>query len=224
MCSAFAVLTTLGCAGSSEPESAAVEADSVAIDPAHCATPTTSEGPLLDGSGQPINGTGKTTLQGCIVGRTGESGADLLTRAGTVLSDTNRFGTVEDSPGHRLFSQFTPGAASGTLATGLVQDVNVTLNEQYSPTTRLRFTRKQTADGLTIKITNVTALVANVGFTVTVVNPNDLSVTLTFRSEAADISASGSSQVTMQQGQDHAAEVAGLVTALFGWASGQLAH
>src|SRR5262249_3360956 len=161
---------------------------------------------LVDSSGNPINGSGKTTLQGCIVGRSGEIGADLLTRAGTVLSDTSRFAAVEDTPGHRLFSQFTPGAATGTLDTGLVQDVDIALNEQYNPSTRLRFTRKKTADGLSLKITNVTALVANVLFTVTVVNPNDLSITLTFKAEASDISASGSSQVIMQQGQDHAAE------------------
>jgi hypothetical protein len=216
-----ATLLTLGCTASPDPESDSSAAALMTL-AAQCATPRTSEGPLLDSSGHAINGTGKTTLQGCIVGHTGESGADLLTRAGTLLSNTAKFGTVEDSPGHQLFSQFTLGAATGTLDTGLVQEADVALNEQYSPSTRLRFTRKKTADGLTIKITNVTAVVANVFGTITVVNPNDLSVTLTFKSEANDISASGSSQITMQQGQDRAAEASGLVTYLFGWTSDQL--
>jgi hypothetical protein len=219
--SLVAALASVGCAASPDSESESREAALTTL-AAQCATPTTSEGPLVDSSGQPINGTGKTTLQGCIVGHTGEIGADLLTRAGTLLSSTAKFATLEDSPGHRLFSQFTPGTASGTLETGLVQDVDVKLDEQGSPTTKLRFTRKKTADGLTLKITNVTALVANVLFTVTVVNPNDLSINLTFKSEASDISASGSSQITMQQGQDHAAEASGLVVAFFGWASSQL--
>jgi hypothetical protein len=222
---ALASIATIGCAAGSDDTTDSTEAALTTLAPAQCATPTTTEGPLKDSSGQAIAGSGKTTLDGCIVGHADETGAALVTRLGTLLSDTARFGTVEDSPGHALFSRFTPGAATGSLAAGLVQDVDVTLNEQYNPATKLRFTRKKTADGgISISIVNVTALVANVFFGVTVIQPNNLSVTLTFSPQANGVTAKGSSQVIMDQGQDHAAEVAGLVKSVFGWVSDQAAH
>jgi hypothetical protein len=221
----FATLGALGCAAGSDDAAESSSAALTTLAPGQCATPTTSEAPLNDASGNPIAGTGKTTLEGCILGHTGETGAALVTRLEALLSDTSKFSTVENTPGHRLFSEFTPGAASGSIATGLVQDVDITLNEQYSPKTRLRLTRKRTTDGgVNITITNVTALTAQVFFGVTVVNPNNLSVTLTFLPEANGVTAAGSSQVKMEQGQDHAAEVSGLVTSLFGWVSDQVSH
>jgi hypothetical protein len=225
MVSTIAAVATLGCAASSDDAGESSEAALTPLDPAQCASPTTSEGPLTDSSGHAIAGSGKTTLEGCVAGHTGETGAALVTRMSTLLSDATKFATIEDSPGHRLFSTFTPGASTGTLATGLVTDADVALNEQYSPTMRLRFTRKKTADGgISITMTNITALVANVVFQVTVVKPNNLSVALTFHPQADGVTASGSSQITMEQGQDHAAEASGLVKTLFGWVSDQLAH
>ena len=224
---AFASFGTLGCAANSDDSAASSEAELITLDPAQCATPTTSEGPLKDSSGNPISGSSKTTLSGCITGQTGETGDALATRIATLLSDTAKFGTVEDSPGHALFSGYTMGQPSGSLtgSTGLVQDVDVTLNEQYSPTTKLRFTRKKTTDGsVSVNITNVTALTANVFFGVTVVNPNDLSVTLTFKPAANGVTANGSGQVIMQQGGDHAADVSGLVKAVFAFTTSHLAH
>jgi hypothetical protein len=223
--STIAVSTSVGCAGVTDDTATSGEAALTTLDPAQCASPTTSEGPLTDSSGQPISGSSKTTLSGCITGRSGETGAALATRVGTLVSNTALFGTVEDTPGHRLFSAFTPGQATGSLSSGLVQEVDVTLNEQYSPVTRLRFTRKKAADGsITLDIVNVTALTVNVVFQVTVVDANNLSIALTYHPQANGVSVSGACQVVMDQGGDHAAEMSGLVKAVFGWTSDQLAH
>jgi hypothetical protein len=224
---AFASFGTLGCAATSDDAASSSAAELIVLNPADCTTPTTSEAPLKDSSGNPIANSAKTTLSGCITGQSGETGDALATRIATLLSDTAKFGTVEDSPGHALFSGYTMGQPSGSLtgSGGLVQDVDVTLNEQYSPTTRLRFTRKKASDGsVSVNITNVTALTANVLFGVTVVNPNDLSVSLTFKPAANGVTANGSGQVIMQQGGDHAGEVSSLVKAVFDFTTTHLAH
>jgi hypothetical protein len=213
----------VGCASPTEDDGASNAAALETLDTASCATPTTSEAPLTDSSGNPINGTGKTTLSGCIVGHTGETGTALLGRAGTLVSNPSVFAQLEDQPGHKLLSAFNAaGAATGTLATGLTQDFDVTLNEQYSPTTRLRIVRTATATGLTVKLTNTTALVAHSIFSVTVVNPGDLSLTMTLTAAANGATVAGSSQVVMQQGQDHAADVSGLIVPVFNLLSKQL--
>lgn len=215
--SALACSVTAGCSVGEAPASE-TSAASTTTAAACAATPTTAEGPMKNASGQPIDGSSKTTLSGCIAGHSGEAAGDLVTRAENAVSDATFFDRIEDTPGHKLLSAFTPvGPATGTLTTGLVQDVDVTLNQQYSPTARLRFTRKVTAPGLiTVTITNTTALEAHPLFSVTVVNPGDLVITLSLTPQAAGgLATTGSAQVLMQQGQDHAHEVSGLVIPVF---------
>jgi hypothetical protein len=192
-------------------------ADLVTFGPGQCNSPTVST--QAQGSGS-----ARTTLSGCVLARQGETGAALVSRAAGVLSDVNRYSTVLDGNGQRLFASFSPHPATGTLATGLVQEVDVTLNEQASPTTRLRFTWHQNADGtFDISVVNATAVTATfLGFHVTAINPGDLSATLKLTPEANGADAVGSSQATLQQGQDHAQEASQLVVSLFDFMKAQL--
>src|SRR5262245_2314071 len=89
--SAFAALGVLGCTAGSDDATESSEATLIALDAAQCASPTTSQGPLKDSSGQPIAGSGKTTLDGCILAHSEETAAAFVTRLGALLSDTARF-------------------------------------------------------------------------------------------------------------------------------------
>ena len=214
-----------GCAGETSETAGETSADLTTLSPQQCKTPTVSTSPLLDSSHRPIDGTARTTLSGCIVGQPGEAGSDVLARAVALVTDTNHFASITDNTGAQVFTSFRPGQSSGTLATGLVQDIDVTLNMQFSPSTRLRVTRKQAADGtLSLSITNVTALSATIAFfPVTAVNPGDLSVNATAQAQANGISVSGSGQITLQQEKDQAKTVADLVHQVFDWLTAQLA-
>jgi hypothetical protein len=214
-----------GCAGeTSDGAPGETSADLTTLSADQCKHPTVSTSPLLDSSHQPIDGTAKTTLSGCIVGPAGESGTDVLARAVALVTDTNHFASITDNTGARVFTSFRPGQASGTLATGLVQDIDVTLNMSFSPSTRLRVTRKQAADGtLSLSIANVTPLTATIAFfPVTAVNPGDLSVKATAQAQSNGISVAGSGQITLQQEKDQASTVSDLVHQVFDWLTAQL--
>jgi hypothetical protein len=213
-----------GCAGETTEGAGETSADLTTLNPDQCKSPTVSTSPLLDSSHRPIDGTARTTLSGCIVGQAGEAGSAVLARAVALVTDTNHFASITDNIGARVFTSFRPGQASGTLATGLVQDIDVTLNMSFSPSTRLRVTRKQGADGtLSLSITNVTPLSATIAFfPVTAVNPGDLSVNATAQAQANGISVAGSGQITLQQEKDQANTVADLVHQVFDWLTAQL--
>jgi hypothetical protein len=220
----LSTLGTVGCAGALGEDLNASDSALVSLTADQCKTPTVHSAPKTDAQGRPIAGTAKTSVQGCIVGKAGEAGTDVLARASALLGDTSKFGTLTDSTGQRVFSSFSPHAASGTLATGIVQDVDVTINVDFSPSTRLRVTRKQGSDGvLTVSISNITAVTARLAFLpVTVVNPNDLSLNVKLSAETNGISVAGTGEVTLQQQKDRAAESAQLVSQVFDWVKGQL--
>jgi hypothetical protein len=223
--SALSASTLVGCAGETDGASGETSADLTStLTPEQCKTPNVTTSPLFDASHRPIDGTAKTSLTGCILGRDGEAGTAVLGRAAALLGDTNKLGLITDETGSRVFSSFRPHPATGTLATGLVQDIDVVLNVQFSPSTRIRVTRRQGADGnLSLAITNVTALQATVAFfPVTAVNPGDLTLSASAHAETNGISVAGSGQVTLQVQKDQANQSAALVHQVFDWLTQQL--
>jgi hypothetical protein len=192
---------------------------------AQCKTPTVHTSAKTDSSGAAIAGSAHTTLSGCIVGAQGETGDAVLTRLTTLLADTGRIGTVKDSQGAPVFSQFNPGTKHGTLATAVTQDFGVTLAMDHSPYTKLHTSQSRPAgQPYSLSIVNSTALSADVAFfTVTVVNPGEFTLTLQAKAAANGITLTGASDIILQQQQDQAASASVLVSDLFRWMAGELA-
>lgn len=192
-----------------------------------CRTPSTTTVPMKDASGQPIDGTARTTLNGCVLGNAGETGAAVITRAAALLNNSAKLGTVTNADGDRLFSDFTPGATSGSLTSsgGLVQDVDATLNVDYSPKTRLRITRKSKADGsYSLSIVNITPVNVTVGvFSVDVVKTGNLTFSATLKPESNGITVAGASDIRLEEAQERAAELSKMVRDVFTWLTKQLA-
>jgi hypothetical protein len=217
----------LGCA-SGAPDEAEVGQSGADLTSSQCAQPTIESAPHTDSSGRPIDGTAHTTVTGCILASSGETGAALLGRATALLTDTNSFASVTDPQGQAVFSSFRPQAPTGSLTSpgGLVQDVDVALNMQFNPSTRLRVTRKQAADGsFDVTLTNITALKATIAiFPVTAVNPGDLSVSVKLGGESNGITVSGAGDVTLQVQKDQANQTGQIVSDLFDWLKTKLAQ
>jgi hypothetical protein len=217
-------LTALGCAARSDDSESVGDsaAELTTLDASRCATPNVASAPKTDASGRPIRGTARTTVDGCIIGHAGETGSQLLGRAAAILNDTNRFGTLTDANGQRVFNSFRPSGASGSLATSLVQDVDVSLNADFSPSTRLRVTRQSADASYNLSLVNVTPVQATVIFPVTAVRPNNLTVRATLKAEANGITISGVAEVALEVQQDRASESTDLVKQLFAWLNDQL--
>src|SRR5262249_37191688 len=111
-----------GCAASEEVVADSSESG-LTLNPQQCANPTVTTSPHLDGSGAPIPGTSRTTLNGCILAHAGEEPPDLLSRAVSLLVDTAKLRTLKNDAGQPRFPSFTPSAPTGTLQTGIVQDI-----------------------------------------------------------------------------------------------------
>jgi hypothetical protein len=192
---------------------------------AQCKTPTVHTSPKTDSSGAAIAGSAHTTLAGCIIGAQGESGDAVLTRLSTLLADTERIGSVKDAQGAPVFSQFNPGGRHGTLATSVTQDFGVTLAMDHAPYTKLHTVQTKPAGApYSLSIVNATALSADVAFfTVTVVNPGELSLSLQVKAAANGVSMTGASDIILQQQQDQAASASVLVSDLFRWLTSELA-
>jgi len=150
----------------------------------------------------------------------------MLARATTLFLDTAKFANLTDEDGQRVFSSFDARSPSGTLEAGLVQDVDVRINASFSPSTRLRVTRRKEADGsLTLGITNVTPVKATVFiFPVTVVETKNLSLGIRLTEAANGITVTGSGEVTLEQEKDRAEEMAQLGPRLFDWLKTELAR
>lgn len=224
---AFAVVSTcsaIGCAAEPAEDGdlvAASAADLTQFEPDSCASPRVTSAPKQDSGGNPIDGTARTTLDGCILAAPGETGAQLLARATALLSDTNRFGALTDD-GEPVFSSFRPRTPSGSLPTGLVQDVDVRLNASFSPSTRLRVTRQSGTASMSLSIANVTPVKATVIFPVTAVKPGNLTMKAVLKTERNGITVSGISEVALEVEKDRAQESTELVQQVFTWLSDQL--
>jgi hypothetical protein len=192
---------------------------------AQCKTPAVHTSPKSAPGGGTIAGSAHTTLSGCIVGSQGETGDAVLARLATLLGNTSRLGTVKDAQGAPVFQHFSPGAKQGSLATSLTQDIDVTLAMDHSPFTKLRTVQKKAAGApYTLKISNATALSASVAFfTVTVVEPGELTLTLEAKPQLNGITITGASDIILQQSQDQAASASVLVSDLFRWVTTELA-
>lgn len=215
------------CAAESEDDSGSTSDSALtSLTLAQCKTPKVHTAPMAAQGGGTIAGSAHTTLEGCIVGSMGESGDAVLTRLATLLGNTAKLGTVKNEQGGPVFQHFTPGGRAGSLATSLVQDIDVTLAMDHSPFTKLHTVQKKAAGApYTLKISNVTALSASVAFfTVTVVEPGQLTLTLEAKAQANGITITGASDIILQQQQDQAASASVLVSDLFRWVTTELAR
>lgn len=228
--SRFLVLPLLGLAActfdGSREETASTDSELTTLTAQQCRTPSTSTVPKKDASGQPIDGTARTSLNGCMLGNSGETGRDVMTRASALLGDSTKLGKVTNADGERLFTEFTPGATSGSLTSsgGLVQDVSATLNVDYSPKTQLRITRKLGSDGTySLNIVNTTPVNVTVGvFSVDVVKTGNLKFSATLKPEANGISVAGASEIELEEAKERAAELSKMVQDVFAWMTKQL--
>jgi hypothetical protein len=220
------LLFVAACAVESEDDAGSTSDSALtSLTVAQCKTPAVNTTPKTAPGGGAIAGSAHTTLTGCIVGSQGETGEAVLTRLATLLGNTSRLGTVKDSHGAPVFQRFTPGARAGALATSLTQDFDVTLAMDHSPFTKLHTVQKKTAGApYTLKISNATALSASVAFfTVTVVEPGELTLTLEAKAQLNGITVTGASDIVLQQQQDQAASASVLVSDLFRWVTTELA-
>lgn len=221
------LLALAACTSNTDREEAAsTEAQLTTLTAQQCATPATTTVPMKDSAGQPIEGTARTTLNGCVVGRTGETGTDLVARAATILGNSTKLGTVTNAQGERLFAAFTPGPTTGTLSTGLVQEADATLNADYSPKTRFRITRKSNPDGsYTLSIANITAVNVSVGlFSIDVVQPGNFTFTATLKPETNGATVVGASDIQLDYAPERAEELSKLVRDVFTWLTKELAN
>lgn len=218
---------SVGCAASADEETGSSDdaLSAQTLTAGACKTPVLKTKPkTLNGAAVP--GSAVTSISGCIVGKNGETGQATSARLVTLLGDTTRIGKVKNPAGATVFSKFTPGPAKGTLATGIVQDVDVTLDMFASPSSTLRITRKLGADGIyALKITNVTAFKARVAFVpVTAIEAEQLVLDVQMKPEANGLTVNGGGEVELEIMQDQAAGASELVRDLFNWLTTELAR
>jgi hypothetical protein len=219
-------LVMTGCATGRDDGTESSEAALTSLTAQQCQAPNVASVPKTDSAGRPIDGTAKTTLTGCIVGKANETGADVISRATALLGDTAKFGGMTDDTGKPLFSKFTARAPSGTLAAGLVQEIDVELNADYSPAGRIRVTRRANSDGsYSLAISNVSAFKATfLIFPVEAIRPGNLSLNVTLKPETNGISVNGKTEVQLEQQPEQAAEASQLGTDMFTWLTEELAR
>jgi len=224
----LAITAVVACTSvSSDEDDGTTSTDALtSLTAAQCKTPAVQTSPKKDSAGNPIAGSAHTTLSGCVVGSQGETGDAVRARLTALLGDTPRLGTVKNAQGAPVFNQFTPAARHGTLATSLTQDIDVTLAMDHSPYTKLHTVQKQTPSGTySLSIVNATVVQASVFFfTVTVVNPGNLSLILEVKSQLNGITITGASDIILEQEQDQAASASVLVSDLFRWLTTELAR
>jgi hypothetical protein len=221
------VVLTAACASSEDDDEAATSADALtSLTAQQCKTPKVHTAPKTAPGGGRIAGSAHTTLAGCIVGAQGETGEAVLTRLTTLLGNTSGLGKVKDAEGAPVFKQWKPGARRGSLGASHTQDFDVTLAMDHSPFTKLHTVQHKAAGApYTLQIENATALQASVAFfTVTVVKPGQLSLTLEAKPQLNGITVTGTSDIVLEQQQDQAASASVLVSDLFRWVTSELAR
>ena len=221
----LALAFTAGCAATDEDDSASSSSEALtSLTATQCKTPTVKTTPQAAPSGGAIPGSAHTTLSGCVLGATGETGESVVQRLSTLLSNTSALASVENDQGAKVFQKFAAGSRQGTLATSLTQDIDVTLAMTGSPKTRLHTVQKRAAGKpYSLSITNVTPVVASLAiFSVTVVDPGNLSLNLEIKAQENGITVTGASDIILEQQQDKASQASVLVNDVFRWLTTEL--
>lgn len=218
------MIAAMGCSVSSSDDSSSSSEALTQLTAAECSSPNVTTGPKLASSGRPIVGSAQTTLRGCVLGRAAENGAALSERVATLLSDTSRIGQVRKADGSKVFASFRPGRPRGSLDTELVQDIDVELAMDYSPSARIRTVRKRASDGsYSLSITNVTPFEATLLLLpVTVIAPQNLTFQMSTSPEANGVRVTGKGAVLLDVQQEQASNAAEIVTSLFEWLTDEL--
>jgi hypothetical protein len=199
----------------------------ITLTPEGCLTPNVTTAPKSDAQGNPIHGTAKTSLHGCIVGKPGEAGTGTAARAAAILASNEKLATMTDSQDRPYFKTFTPaGPPTGTLQTGQKQFVNVVLNAEQNPKGQMELTRKSDADGsFTMASVNNKPITVKVLFvTVEVIKQNNLTLNVVIRPEENGITVTGTSEVTLEHQQDQAGQASQMVKDVFAWLTEELAR
>lgn len=222
LASLVAVLPLLAsCTATTDEEDVASSSESplVSLTPQMCKTPNIESAPLADTKGRAINGTARTTLNGCIIGPKGATGASVISNAAQRLGDTSAFASMRGADDKLVFSRFTPRPANGTS-----QEIDVRLNVDHSPYARLRIIRQVLPDGrYWLNIMNVTAFSSDLAFfPITVIQPGKFRVDVVLRPETNGVGVSGTSEVTLEVAKENAAASAQLVRDVFNWLNGEL--
>jgi hypothetical protein len=223
-------LTVLIAACSTSVGDDAIGSDSqelVTLTPEGCLAPNVTTAPKTNAQGQAIPGSAKTTLNGCIVGKSGEAGTGTAARATAILASNEKLATMTDSQDKPYFKTFTAaGPATGTLQSGQKQVVNVVLNAEQNPKGQMELTRKSNADG-SFKMTSINnkPFTVKVLFvTVEVIKQNNLTLNVEIKPEANGITVTGTSEVILEQQQDQAGQASQMVKDVFAWLTEELAR
>jgi hypothetical protein len=199
----------------------------VTLTPRGCLTPNVTTAPKTDAQGQPIRGTAKTSLEGCIIGKPGEAGTGTAARATAILASNEKLATMTNAQDQLVFKSFTAaGAATGTLQTGQKQLVNVVLNVEQNPKGQMEIARQSHADGsFTMSSFNNKPITVKVLFvTVEVIKQNNLTLNVVVKPEANGITVTGASEITLEQQQDQASQASQMVKDVFAWLTEELAR
>jgi hypothetical protein len=213
---AIAAMGLAGCAPDDETVGTSDES-ALTLNPLQCANPTVTTSPHLDGSGAPIPGTSRTTLNGCILAQ-GEPPPNLLSRAVSLLVDTPKLRTLKNDAGQPRFPTFAPSAATGTLQTGLIQDIDVTFDITGTPGARLRLTRRQATDlTVTVVLQNVSPLATGDSPPVTVATEGGVTLNARLQVASNGIMFVGTTDITLTAEPDQAMPTGFLVRNLYTW-------
>lgn len=224
-------LLLAGCSADVADEEAigASESQLTTLTAAGCASPDVTTVPKRNAQDQPIAGTARTALNGCVVGRANETGASVLSRAMTLLGNNAELALVRDQNDAKLFDRFQPtGSASGSLtaSTGHQQLIDITLAADEAPKGQIRMTRKTNADGtysLSI-VNNKPFKVSVLFFSVDVIKANNLKLDIKLKAEANGIVVTGTSEVQLEQAPEQAEQASQMVRDMFAWLTDELAE
>lgn len=217
-------LLTPACAPADEEDDSASSGEAVTLSSESCQTPEVKTAPQATQAGAPIAGTAHTTMSGCIVGAQNETGTALVSRITQLLGDTKRFSELKDPQRKALFSRFAAQPATGSLDTGLAQEIDIQLDVAYSPATRLRVVRRTLANGTyELRVSNVTPMRASFGLIpITVIDPGNLSVEVSIRPEANGVAVKASLDVKLEASKEKASATSQSMRDVFDWLQTEL--
>ena len=114
------MLSTAACAAPvDEDDTESSEDELRTLSVQSCRSPSVTNAPQRSAAGTPIEGTARTTVEGCVLGGSNESGKDVVDRVAAMFKDASTVGNMRALDGKKVFKSFSARASSGTLASGI---------------------------------------------------------------------------------------------------------
>jgi hypothetical protein len=181
-------------------------------------SPTTQTSPRVDGTGAPILGTARTTLNGCFL----MGGDSFLNQAFQFLKNPAHYSSIVADDGTPFLG--TVHAVPTTQTTNFTQDIDITLGLGFlfHPSGRLRVTLVQQAPNLIVSIVNTTPIVDSQGATNTVIKTGDFALNVRLTAQSNGLTMVGTADVALQQEQQQANPTSMFVRHFFDWLSADL--